>query len=55
MILRSWWLKFTLLFKKDSSDEEMGTECEVPRVWSRAGFLEDSKEEGGGPSFLGNY
>ena len=54
LILRSSWLKLNLSFEEHSSNEEMGTEFEVPRAWSRAGFLENSKEEEGGSSFLEN-
>ena len=53
-MLRSSWLKLTLLFEEHSLDEEMGSECEVPRIWSRAVFLENSKEEEGRSIFVGN-
>ena len=48
LMLRSSWLKLTLLFEEYSSDEDVGTECEALRTWS-------GKEEEFGTSLLGNY
>ena len=45
----------TLWFEEHSSDEDMGTECEVSRSWSRAGFLWHTKEEEGRSSFLEKF
>ena len=55
LILRSSWLKLTFSFEENFLDEEMDVECEVPKAWYRVGFLENSKEEGGRSSFLGNF
>ena len=42
-------------FKEHTSDEEMGTECEVRREWSSAGFLTNANKEEDESIFLGNF